>query len=204
MIFIIIILTFVISFFSFKDTALLSKLHFSPTQILHHNQYYRMITYGFVHADWGHLIVNMFVLYSFGNAVMFYSKLIVSNPVLFFIALYFGGLFFSTIFALIKHKNNYAYAAVGASGAVSAVVFASILFHPMGSIRFIFLPIDIPAFVFGILYLVYSAYMAKKAKDNIGHDAHFFGALYGLFLPVLLKPALLSNFISQIFGLYSF
>jgi membrane associated rhomboid family serine protease len=88
---------------------------------------------------------------------------------------------------------------VGASGAVSAVVFASILFFPFGTIRLFLLPIDIPAYIFGLLYLIYSAVMAKKAKDNVGHDAHFFGALFGIAFPVVLKPELLTSLISMIF-----
>ena len=87
---------------------------------------------------------------------------------------------------------------MGASGAVSAVVFASILISPLTGIRFIFIPFDIPAFIFGVLYLIYSAYMAKRGTDNIGHDAHFWGAVYGLLFTILLKPSLAASFVHQI------
>ena len=97
-----------------------------------------------------------------------------------------------------KHKDDPAYNAVGASGAVSAVVFASILFVPLGKIYLFFVPIGIPAFIFGGLYLIYSAYMAKRAKDNIGHDAHFWGALFGIVFTIALKPKIFLYFIDQI------
>jgi membrane associated rhomboid family serine protease len=97
-----------------------------------------------------------------------------------------------------KHKSNKFYHAVGASGAVSAVVFASILISPLTGIRFIFIPFDIPAFIFGGLYLIFSAYMAKKGNDNIGHDAHFWGAVFGFVFTLILKPSLGSLFIEQI------
>lgn len=196
----IIVITVLVSIMSFNNDNLMNKLLFSPFQIYRYNQFYRMLSYGFVHSDWGHLIINMFVLYSFGNTTMYFIALVTKNSNIFFIFFYLSALVVSTIYSFFKHKNNYSYAAVGASGAVSAVVFASILFYPLGSIRFIFIPINIPAYVFGILYLIYSAYMAKKAKDNVGHDAHFFGAVYGFIFPILIEPSLFGKFLTTIFG----
>jgi len=192
----IIILTVFVSYVCFQNSDTMSRLHFSPDRIKRHREYYRFLTYGFVHADWPHLIINMFVLYSFGSFVIEYSAMIFKYPLLFFVGLYFGAIIMSTVFSYFKHRNNYAYVAVGASGAVSAVLFTSILFYPFGSIRMFFIPIDIPAWVFGLFYLIYSAVMARRGKDNIGHDAHFFGALYGLVFPILLEPRLLNYFIS--------
>jgi len=152
-----------------------------------------------VHADWVHLAVNMFVLFSFGKAVEHYYSLIFGlKASYFFILLYAGGILFSSVPSFAKHKDNQFYQAVGASGAVAAVLFAAILINPLSPIRFVFIPVDIPAFIFGALYLGYSAYMAKKGNDNIGHDAHFWGALFGLVFTVLLKPALVGNFVRQI------
>jgi membrane associated rhomboid family serine protease len=99
-----------------------------------------------------------------------------------------------------KHKDNLYYNAVGASGAVSAVVFASIVFNPMAPIRFIFIPIDIPAFIFGGAYLFYSWYMARKGNDSIGHDAHFWGAIFGIVFTIALKPSLAMHFVSRLFA----
>jgi membrane associated rhomboid family serine protease len=195
----IIILTVVVSINCFKNRPLFLRLEFSPHRIASQKEYFRFISYGFVHADWAHLVINMFVFHSFGSAVLYFSQLHFNFPELFFIGLYFGGLVMSTLFSFFRHRHNYYYAAVGASGAVSAVVFASILFFPFGTIRLFLLPIDIPAYIFGLLYLIYSAVMAKKAKDNVGHDAHFFGALFGIAFPVVIKPELLTSLISMIF-----
>lgn len=198
--YIIIALTALISFLAFSNRSLFDKLLFDPYRINHLRQYYRFFTHGLVHADWIHLGINMFVLLSFGSMVEDVFKQIfgVGKGMYFYILLYIGGLLLSATPSYGKHKNNAWYTAVGASGAVSAIVFASILISPLSGIRFIFIPFDIPAFIFGILYLGYSAYMSRKGHDNIGHDAHFYGALYGLLYTILIKPALLTGFINQI------
>lgn len=196
---IIIVVTAVISLLAFNDPRFFGRLLFSPFMIINHLQGYRFVTHGFVHADWVHLAVNMFVLFSFGKAVEHYYAVIFGlKASYFFILLYAGGILFSSVPSFAKHKDNQFYQAVGASGAVAAVVFAAILINPLSPIRFVFIPVDIPAFIFGALYLGYSAYMAKKGNDNIGHDAHFWGALFGLVFTILLKPALIGSFIRQI------
>ncbi len=196
---IIIAVTSVVSIIAFYNKELQGRLLFSPIMIAHHRQGYRFITHAFVHADWMHLAINMFVLLSFGRAVeSFYAYLFGIKGWYFFLLLYFGGVLLSSTPSYAKHKDNKFYHAVGASGAVSAVVFTSILISPLTGIRFIFIPFDIPAFIFGILYLIYSAYMSKRGNDNIGHDAHFWGAVYGLAFTLLLKPALGMAFIQQI------
>jgi membrane associated rhomboid family serine protease len=146
----------------------------------------------------------MYVLYLFGETVENYFGAIFNMKAsLFFVLLYTGAVAFSSLPSYGKHKNHSYYNAVGASGAVSAVVFASILFDPMGGIGFLFLPgVNIPAFIFGILYLLYSWYMAKKGKDNIGHDAHFWGAVFGFVFTIILKPVLAERFIAIITGHY--
>jgi membrane associated rhomboid family serine protease len=198
--YIIIAVTAFISIMAFSNRSLFDKLLFDPYRIQHMNQYYRFISHGFVHADWMHLLINMFVLLSFGrmveNAFLVLSG--VSKGIYYFILLYIGALLFSSVPAFGKHKNNTWYTAVGASGAVSAVLFSSILISPLSGIRFIFIPFNIPAFIFAILYLVYSAYMAKKSQDNIGHDAHFWGAVFGFVFTIVIKPSLFLGFIHQI------
>lgn len=198
--YIIIGITALISILAFSNRALFDKLLFDPYRINHLRQYYRFFTHGLVHADWTHLAINMFVLLSFGSMVedVFIQIFGSGKGTYFYILLYVGGLLLSATPSFGKHKNNEWYTAVGASGAVSSIVFASILISPLSGIRFIFIPFDIPAFIFGLLYLGYSAYMSRKGQDNIGHDAHFYGALYGLLYTIIIKPALLTGFINQI------
>lgn len=198
--YIIIGITALISILAFSNRELFDKFSFDPYRINHMKQVHRFFTHGFIHVDWMHLLINMFVLLSFGRMVeaSFIYLLGFGKGAYFFILLYIGGVLLSALPSYGKHKDDAGYRAVGASGAVSAVVFASILISPLTGIRFIFIPFDIPAFVFGILYLIYSAYMARKASDNIGHDAHFYGALFGLVFTIITKPALLAGFINQI------
>ncbi len=204
MTFIIIFLTSAISLFALANMQLSDKLRFNAYLAKHSNQWYRFFTYAFVHADWMHLMVNMFVLYSFGRIVeMFYKLNFGVKGILYFIMLYIGGIMFSVLASFGKHKDDFGYNAVGASGAVSAVVFASIIFYPTGKIFLFFIPIGIPAFIFGIIYLVYSAYMANRNVGNIGHDAHFWGAIFGAMFTVTLKPTLFMSCIEQIKDLFS-
>jgi membrane associated rhomboid family serine protease len=203
--YLIIAITAITSILAFSNRAISEKLLFSPYLINSHKQGYRFLTHALVHGDWMHLLVNMFVLLSFGIAVESYYNLFFGNKSAYlFLLLYLGGIALSSTPSYAKHKSDDVYRAVGASGAVSAVVFASILIQPLSPIRFVFLPVDIPAFIFGGLYLFYSAYMAKKGTDNTGHDAHFWGALFGLVYTGILKPSLFGGFLSQIANFLGF
>ena len=190
----IIIVTVLFSMAAFKRTQLIYKYNYSAYQVVHRKQWYRVFTHAFLHANWEHLIFNMISLYFFAPFVE--SQL----GIIMFLLLYAGAAIASSIPDLIKHKDNPNYNALGASGAVSAVIFASILLNPLSKIMFILLPIPIPAVLFGVLYLAYSAYMSKKNIDNIGHNAHFWGAIFGFVFPILLHPSLLSNFFNQLFN----
>ncbi len=142
----------------------------------------------------------MFVFLSFGSALESkFKELFDGKWLLYFLVLYFGGLVFSNLYALVKHKDNFNYNAVGASGAVSAVTFACVLLSPMSEILF-FLVIPMPAIVFALLYLGYSYYMGKKAVDNVAHDAHFIGAVFGFVFPLIIEPSLIKVFWIKIFG----
>jgi len=186
---------------AFYKPIVFDKLKFNPYRTAHNKEIWRLFTYGFVHADWIHLAVNMFVLLSFGSIVSSYYEIVFPGKANFYyLLLYFGGLFISAAPAFGKHKENFYYNSVGASGAVSAIVFSSIVFDPMNKIYLMFIPIGIPAILFGILYLVYSAYMDKKGSDNIGHDAHFWGGIFGFAITIILKPDLFFHFLNQIFG----
>lgn len=196
---IIIIISVIVSIIAIFNQELSQKLRFNPYAIKHYRQWYRFFTYGLIHADWIHLLINMFVLYSFGRAVESYFSIVFpEKSTFYYLILYIGGVIISVAPAYNKNKDNIYYNAVGASGAVSAVVFSSIIFYPTGGIRFFFIPFSIPSVVFGILYLIYSAYMAKRSTDNIGHDAHFWGAIFGIIYTIALKPRLALLFFEQI------
>ena len=195
----IIAVSVVISLMALNNEELFAKLRFNAYDARHSNHWYRFLTYGFVHASYVHLFINMLVLYSFGEIVEYYFKIYFPGKASFyFILLYMGGLILSVVPAFGKFKNDVFYNAVGASGAVAAVVFSSILLYPTGRIFLFFIPIGIPAPVFGVLYLGYEYYASKNSKDNIGHDAHFWGAVFGLVFTLALKPGLLQIFLQQI------
>ncbi len=198
--FIIIGITFLVSFLTFQDDKLMDKLQFNAAQIIHQKQYHRLISHAFIHVSWTHLIVNMLVLYFFGRPVEnYFSYFFHSRAVIYFILLYFGGILVSNIWGLIKHQNNYYYNAVGASGAVSAVLFTFIFLNPWEKL-YLFAIIPIPGILFGAGYLFYSYLMSKKESDNVAHDAHFLGAVFGFFFPVLLQPGMFKHFTDQLFS----
>jgi len=167
--------------------------------VVHRKEYLRVITHAFLHADWGHLIFNMLTLWFFGGMVEKYFMMVFPSGSLLYILLYILGIIVSSISTILKYKDQHYYNSVGASGAVSAVLFAGILFDPHMSIFIMFIPIPIPAFLFGIAYLAYSQYMNRQSKDNINHDAHFYGAVFGFIFPIILKPALIGYFFSMLF-----
>ncbi|HZH73863.1 MAG TPA: rhomboid family intramembrane serine protease [Mariniphaga sp.] len=192
---IIIGITAVVSYLAFQSPALMDKLQFNAAIIVHRKQYYRIISHAFVHVGWTHLLVNMLVLYFFGPHVEQYFGYFFGNKAgIYFILLYFGGIVISNAWSLIKHKNDYYYNAVGASGAVSSVLFTFIFLNPW-EMLYLFAIIPIPGIVFAIGYLIYSYQMGKRKADNVAHDAHFLGAVYGFIFPIILKPDLFSRFI---------
>ena len=181
---IIVIATAITSIGAFSNAKLYNDLIFYPPSI-NRGQWYRFITHGFIHANPMHLIFNMVALYSFGEAL---EKAYFSSPIIFggtgkiiYLLLYVSALIIASLPDYIRHRHNYHYRALGASGAVSAVIFATILFNPTSGIGFAFIPgISIPGYIFGFVYLVISTILAKRGQDNIGHSAHITGAIYGL------------------------
>jgi membrane associated rhomboid family serine protease len=198
---ILIAITVAVSYAAFKSPKLMDQLQFNASKIYYKKEYHRLITHAFIHANWEHLFVNMIVLFSFGQAIEQYFKFYFgNNAILDYVLLYFGGILVSNIYALIKHRNNFFYNSVGASGAVSAILFAAIFFDPWNKIYF-FGILPIPGIVFAALYLVYSYQMSMKQKDNVAHDAHFLGALFGFIFPILLNPQLFESFLDKLFRL---
>ena len=198
--YIIIAVTVLVSFLAFQNHDLMDKLQFNAAKVVHQKQYYRLISHAFIHAGWSHLLVNMFVLYFFGRGIEQYFGYYFGNrATAYFLLLYFGGILASNLWSLIKHQNNYYYNAVGASGAVSAMLFAFIFFNPWEKLYFFGL-LPIPGILFAVGYLFYSYQMSKKSTDNVAHDAHILGAIFGFIFPILLKPQLFTQFIDQLFS----
>ncbi len=199
---IIIIVTSAVSLWALSDRAIFAKLQFNPYQVFHRKEYYRLLTHGFVHVDWWHLFVNMFVLYFFGRAAETYLAQmeiagLVRFPKLLYIILYLTSIVFATSITLFKHKDNHFYNSVGASGAVAAVMFFSIFFDPWQKL-YLYAAIPIPGIVFAVLYIIYSQYMGRKQSDNINHDAHILGAVFGFIFPLFIDLGLIKFFIESL------
>lgn len=191
------IIIVLISLWGFYNPDLQEKLLFHPYSIKHNNQYYRWISSGFIHADIAHLAFNMIALYSFGeNLIYIFNEFYPGKGMFLVICMFITGIPFASVFDFIKNKDNSSYAALGASGGVSSIIFASILFEPYNSIYIYF--IEVPGIIFAVLYIAFSIYMSRKKIDNIGHNAHLFGALYGILFTIALIPDSISIFIYQI------
>ncbi len=192
-------ITCLISYMVMQNREGKSKLIFHPVTIKGQNEWHRFLTSGFIHADWWHLGINMFVLWSFGNAVEKYLYphfLGAEFSTLKYMALYFGGIIFSSIPSYLRYHDAPHYAALGASGGVSAVVFAVIFFEPWQNL-YLYGIIAIPQILAGVAYLYYSWYMDKKGTDNIGHMAHFTGAVWGFFFTGFMNVDLFARFIQK-------
>ena len=196
---IILIVTIGISLLADSKPDWKEKMLFNAYQIKHKGQWYRWLSHAFIHGGFMHLALNMFVLYNFGEYVehSLTGYFGTSGP-FYFILLYFGGIVVSSMAAYKKHQDNPNYNSLGASGAVASVLFSFIIFEPTQSLYLFFIPIGIPAFIVGVLYLWYEQYMDKKGGTGIAHDAHFWGALYGAGLTIVLGPHLLQTFFEQI------
>jgi membrane associated rhomboid family serine protease len=178
---IIIIITALISIGGFSNQKIIDDLIFYPPAVSQRNQWYRFITCGLIHADVGHLIFNMLSLYLFGRFVEEkFIEIFAQNGKLIYLVMYVTSLFVCLLPTYFKNKNNYSYRSLGASGAVSAVVFAGLMIAPYVEVGFFFIPPIIPGFVFGPLYLLITAWLDKRGGGNINHSAHLWGALYGL------------------------
>ncbi|MCI6768585.1 MAG: rhomboid family intramembrane serine protease [Bacteroidales bacterium] len=196
---IIIAITCIVSILCFNGTLNGNKLIFNAYQVWHRKEWYRMLTSGIIHSGWGHLFFNMLTLFFFGRIVeQYFSAAFGGVPgAVLYVVLYVSALAISSLGDLVKYRDNWNYNALGASGAVSAVLFASILFAPKMGIYIYLIPIPVPGYIFAPLYLLYCWYMAKRNMDNIGHTAHFWGAVYGILFPILCKPDVLSFCLSQ-------
>lgn len=187
---IIIVLNIIISYKGFNSRSFFEKYKFEINKILINKDYLRLLSSAFLHANWNHLIFNMLSLY-------FFSIILEQHVgIFFFLIIYFSSLIGGKLLVILIHKNHENYSSVGASGAVCGVIFASIALFPGLDIGFFFIPISIPSWIYGILFVVYSIYGIKSKKDNIGHEAHLGGALIGLIVAIVLVPsAFVSNYL---------
>src|SRR5580765_4563653 len=200
---IIIIATSIISFIAFNNHRLLDQFIFYPPAV-RRGQIYRFFSCGLIHADFGHLIFNMISLYLFGRMVeMQFIGIFGSMGRLVYLAMYVLALAVSVIPTYINNKDNYHYRSLGASGAVSAVIFSGILFQPLLQLGLFFIPIYVAGFLFGIIYLFVSGWLDKRGGGNINHSAHIFGALFGVGFTIIACQAfsdypVLTNFVDAI------
>lgn len=182
----IIVATAITSFKGFGDESFFRRYEFHIGSI-RSGEHIRMITSAFLHADIGHLFFNMLTLY-------FFAPVVIGNfGSLSFLIIYLGSLIAGSLFTLYFHKNDYYYRAIGASGAVTGILYSAILLQPNMSLYLFFIPIPIPAYIFGIGYLLYSIYGMKAKNDNIGHTAHFGGAIGGYVITLAKVPTMLTD-----------
>ncbi len=199
----IIILTIITSYQAFVNPETKYKLIFNANIIKERKEWYRFWSHGLIHADWIHLGLNMFVLYEFGRIIeLAFKQYFGLMGSAYYLLLYGLGLAAASLYSYFQHQNNYGYNALGASGAVSGIVFAFILLLPTQTLL-LFMVIPMPAIVLGVLYLGYSHYMSQRGNDNIGHDAHFWGAVWGIVFTAVLdlilnKGMILQGFVYQI------
>ncbi|HXB30058.1 MAG TPA: rhomboid family intramembrane serine protease [Puia sp.] len=192
----IVVITSLISLAGFRNGKVVDELIFWPPAISKKHQYYRFITCGLIHADYIHLIFNMVTLYFFGTYMEAHYQGDLGLQKYYYLALYIGALIVSNIPTYIKHYNDYDYRSLGASGAVSAVLFSFILLGPWQQIIVLVFPV--PAIIYGGLFLFYSAYMSRKGGDHVNHDAHFYGALFGVIFTIAVRPDVVNIFLNEL------
>lgn len=188
--------TVLVSWMAFNNRVLLDRLILWPPAIARHRQYNRLVTHGFIHADGMHLLFNMVTLYFFGRQLEpFFAGYIGS---LGYLAFYLSAIVIAIMPTYLRHQRDAHYRSLGASGAVSAVLFAFILLAPWSRIYVFLIPIGIPAFVFGGLYLGYTIWMDRRGGGNINHSAHLWGAVYGLLFTVMMEPRAATTFMARL------
>lgn len=204
---IIIVITCIVSYMAgltpqdrMRRPGLFDQLKHYPVAEKQGNEFYRLLSSGFLHGSWTHLMVNMYVLWTFGETIenQFMSTFGASGRII-YVVFYLSAIFVADIPSYFKHKDNPGFSSIGASGAVSAVLFVFIMFRPMDGLMFIFFPFfAFPAIVLGIGYLIYSSWASKNSRDNIDHSAHFAGAIYGIIFILALHPSVVTTFLSSI------
>lgn len=193
---VIVAVTVLVSWLAFNNPRLAERLILWPPAIDRGKQYDRLVTHGFIHADWMHLLFNMITLWSFGGAMetFFAERIGTIGYVLF----YLSAIVVAILPTYMRHRHDAGYRSLGASGAVSAVLFAFILLDPWSGIYLFLIPIPIPAFLFAALYVGYSIWMDKRGGDNINHSAHLYGAAYGIMFTLIMEPRVAALFLQKL------
>lgn len=188
-----------VTFWAWSKRALLKKLQLNPYSVIKYRQYYRLLTSGFVHNDKTHLFLNLFTLYFFGKAIetKFSEEFGEQGPFL-YILLFVTAVIVANIPTTLKYKDAAYYNSLGASGAVSALILSLILFDPLQDF-YLYMAIALPGYALGGLFIGYSIFMSNKNMDNINHDAHLFGALYGMIFILALRPDTFNIFLETLF-----
>jgi membrane associated rhomboid family serine protease len=197
----ILISTVAISWQAFNKTQLQERLLFIPYNVKHYQEYHRLLSHIFIHADIAHLAFNMISLYSLGTMLeqqLNFSYGPTVGSIHFFILYFMGGLF-AALVIYARNKDNPSYQSLGASGAVSAVIFASIIWNPNMSLMFMFIPVPIPAYLFGPIYLLIEFFAMRRGETGIAHDAHIGGALFGIIYVLILDIEKGKQFFDLIF-----
>ena len=189
---------------AFNNRNILNKMMFIPYESKHNSDYARIFSHILIHADYGHLLFNMISLYYLGNSLLNFKGGLVSEFGFFsgqihFLTLYILGGLFSTLIPFVRNQDNPNYRSLGASGAVSAVIFAAIIWEPSMTLNLMFIPIDIPAYIFGPLYLLYEFYQDKRGNTGVAHDAHIGGAVFGIVYVLIINIDKGREFVNYIF-----
>lgn len=191
--------TVLISLSAFNNPDIIHKFKHWPYGEARRGEYFRWLTGGFLHGDYMHLFFNMITLYFFGRSVeMWFGVLFPELGQTLFLVFYLVSIVAASLATFYKYKDAPHFASIGASGAVSAVLFAAILLQPTLSLYLMFIPIPIPGFIYAVFYLWYSSQAANRGGDGIDHLAHFYGAVFGFLFPLVLKPMLFASFITQL------
>jgi membrane associated rhomboid family serine protease len=193
---VIVVATCIVSWMAFNNRTLLDRLILWPPAVDRFKQYDRLLTHGFIHADFGHLLFNMITLFFFGRPVE--QALSQRIGAIGFLLFYLSAIVVAILPTYTKHRHDSRYRSLGASGAVSAVLFAFVLMAPWTGIYLFFIPIPIPAVIYAALYVGYSIWMDRRGTDNVNHSAHLWGAGYGVMFALVVEPRLLSHFLSAL------
>ena len=191
-------ITVLISWFAFSKPELINRFAMQPWQVERNREYYRFVTSGFLHANFSHLLWNMFSFFFFGPVVEHYFTIIFGNASPYwFIGFYLAAIVVSDVPTYFKQRHQPAYSSIGASGGVAAIIFASIIFQPLDKIC-LYGILCFPGFILGTVYLIYSYYKGRNSNDHINHEAHLYGALFGLLFCIVSYPASLTHFINEL------
>ncbi|RYF51929.1 MAG: rhomboid family intramembrane serine protease [Cytophagaceae bacterium] len=196
---ILIAVTVGISLWAWNSPAIMDRWIMNPYAVSKRGEYHRLITSGFLHADMSHLFFNMLSFYFFGQGIeRIFGELFGELGGAVLVGFYLIAIVISDIPTLIKYKDSPGYNSLGASGGVSAIIFATILIFPLTPIYFFFIPVPIPGFIFALIYLAYSYYAARRGDTGVNHDAHLYGGLFGILFMAIAYPPAIPGFVEQV------